>query len=63
MAKTSKELRTDISNLKYALDGLLDMYLQLVDNACQCSNMYSEEDETDQECSYCYAKRVLKETK
>jgi len=55
------KLIVDKDNLKDALECLLDMYIQLVDNACQCENMYSD-DETEL-CPYCNAKEVLKETK
>jgi len=53
------KLIIDKDNLKDALEYLLDMYIQLVDNACQCKNMYF--DDPTELCPYCNAKEVLKE--
>jgi len=46
-----------IRELRNALECLKDEYIQYVDDACHCN------DYDDEECPYCYAKRVLKETK
>jgi len=51
----------DRNNLQDALEYLLDMYIQLVDNACQCENMCF--DDPTELCPYCNAKEVLKEVK
>jgi len=48
---------TKIENLRLALQCLLDEYIQYTDNACHC-NEYGD----NEECSYCFAKRILKET-
>jgi len=60
--ETINELKVERSNLRYALQELLDEYRQYVDNACHCEEF--EEDESDnkveQLCPYCYAKHVLK---
>jgi len=55
------KLIIDKAKLKDALEYLLDMYIQLVDNACQCENMYF--DDPTELCPYCNAKEVLKEIK
>ena len=47
-----------IRELRNALECLKDEYVQYVDNACHC-----DEYDDNEECSYCYAKRVLEETK
>jgi len=49
---------TKVEKLRNALECLKDEYVQYVDNACHC-NEYDD----NEECSYCYAKRVLEETK
>lgn len=51
-------LEEKISELRMALECLKDEYVQYVDNACHCDEYGDNE-----ECSYCYAKRVLEETK
>lgn len=65
MLKTSNELQVERDNLRYALEGLLDEYIQYTDNACHCEVYADEEaeDEIEQLCPYCYAKHVLKETR
>jgi len=50
-------LEDKISELRMALECLKDEYIQYVDNACHC-----DEYDGGEECPYCYAKRVLKET-
>ena len=59
--ETINELKVDRSNLRYALQCLLDEYRQYVDNACHCEEFENEEDdEVEQLCPYCYAEHVLK---
>ena len=50
-------LEEKVNELRLALMCLKDEYIQYVDNACHCDE-YSD----NEECAYCYAKRVLKET-
>jgi len=56
--KENDFMKSKISNLQNALECLKDEYVQYVDNACHC-NEYDD----NEECSYCYAKRVLTENK
>ena len=52
------KLIDDKNNLRLALECLKDEYIQYVDDACHC-----DEYDDNEECSYCYAVRILKETK
>ena len=54
----SNKQMTKVGKLRDALRCLKDEYIQYVDNACHC-----DEYDDNEECPYCYAKRVLKETK
>jgi len=56
--KECEVLKSKIENLRLALECLKDEYIQYVDNACHCDE-YGE----NEECAYCFTKRILKETK
>lgn len=63
MLKTINELGVERDNFRYALQCLLDEYVQYVDDACHCeSNEDEDEDDGEQLCPYCYAKHMLKES-